>query len=195
MKILVADCSHWIGFHITNALLENDYQVDGVRGENKNEHLEMFFARNSNFTFTETNTKTKYDAAVIAGRDRVPEEVEAERIFVINGSREKGSRVIPVYIPYLFGEWIPMQEEGFYQGEEFISFASQEFREGAVDIKDAAKGLLQLLKAKKLPEEIILDPSRKGEKLENLLFLRNNRPIERSLKTLQSHYQQYKGLY
>lgn len=195
MRILVADCSHWVGFHITNALLENGYQVVGVKGKNKNEHLEMFFARNSNFTFTEANTKTNYDAAVIAGRDRMPEVVEAERAFVINGSQRKNPDVVPICIPYLFGEWMPMQEEGFYQGEEFISFASQEFREGAVDIKDAAKGLLQLLNTNKLPVEIILNPSRKDEKLENLLFLRNNRRIERSLKSLQSHYQQYKELY
>src|SRR5699024_2618426 len=98
----------------------------------------------------------------------------------------------------LFGEWMPMNKEGMYVEEEFIPFDSKYFLTTAIYIKDFTKVLNQWMQSENKNQELEIVSSNnenKWLKLENLIYLRDNRPVKEQLKQVIKHYTMYRKLY
>lgn len=202
MAILVADCNSWIGYHVVNELLENDYKVHGINSERGNDTLSMFFGRHSLFTFVNAGERKVYDAAIIIGDGTEIGEIETSRFVILSNSNRKlpeYKNKIIIKTPLLFGEWMPMNEKGFNRNNELIAFDSDLFHAEAVYIKDFTKGLIQWLQTPSLPRVLEVKSAKEKEKknlkLENSVYIRDNVPISEKLKLVQDHYHQYKDSY
>lgn len=200
LSILVVNYNHWLGYHIVNALLENDYQVDGIQLKQGVEDLSMFFGRNSNFSIITPQEFKRYDFGIIVGDYNHDIQQNCERLFVINPEQERirnlGNNVIHIKTDLLFGEWIPMEEKGvFFQGK-LIPFTSDFFKEHAIYVEDFTKGLMQWMNITELPSTLHVH-SKKTKmqadlKLEKNIYLRENVYIDENVKTVVDHYQFYR---
>lgn len=204
MTYLVVNCNDWLGFHIVNTLLENDFNVDGIEDQNKNDHLSMFFGRNSSFSFVDSTVKRKYDTVIYTGDEDELKGIQSERkVFISdNNTGIKGtSKKSEVYIntPFLFGEWMPMDEKGVYRNQEYIPFESELFKTTAVYINHFTKGLVQWLKTPELSQVLEVKSAKQTDKddvkFENSIYLRDNIPIMEDVKKVLDHYQLYKDIY
>lgn len=198
MSILVDNCNHWIGFHIASDLLENSYMVDGVGEENHD--LSMFLGRNSSFHFVNPDVKKQYETAIIIGAESDTIGFQSEQTLIINPtSTNRDENRVAINAPLLFGEWMPMNEQGFYRNNTFITFDSDYFRTEAIYIKDFIKGLLQWLKMEEFPSSLKVRSEKNKEnkdvKLENAIYIRDNRPMEEKVKNVLNHYHLYKKFY
>ncbi|WP_174612782.1 hypothetical protein [Virgibacillus ihumii] len=184
---LVENCFYWIGFHIVEYLLDQGYTVTGndeIDTDGK-EHLSMFIGRNENFTHMKQRlNESAYDIRL------TPHET------ALTLHKDSASTI---YLPLLFGEWMPMNQDGMYYRGDFIAFDSDEFVEKAVYIGDFLKIIDQCIAASNLPSAV--NVKKKGEdinaeiKLENSVFIRNNRPINDRIKTVKNHYKKFSKLY
>ncbi|QKY68599.1 hypothetical protein [Lentibacillus sp. CBA3610] len=186
MVFLIENCFHWLGFHIVNHLLENGYHIDGVDDINtgKKEHLSMFVGRNELFRHVSSQRDKEYDATIGV----------YDRELIV-----KTNRPVTIKLPLVFGEWMPMNQEGMYSQHEFIRFDTQQFASEGVYIDSFLKSLLQWLHSSDLPSTLEVksshDRQRTKIKLENTVYIRNNRPINQSLNTVKHHYEMYKNIY
>ncbi|UJL47616.1 hypothetical protein KFZ58_07055 [Virgibacillus sp. NKC19-16] len=197
MSILVDNCNHWIGFHIVDELLENSYTVDGIGDEDS--VLAMFLGRNSSFNFVKPDVKKHYDTAIIIG-DQSNTGIKSGQSLIINPVLvDRVENRVEINVPLLFGEWMPMNEKGFYYNNTFITFDSDFFQTEAIYIKDFTKGLMQWLKMKELPSTLEVRSEKNKDnqhvKLENAVYIRDNRPMEEKVKSVLEHYYLYKKFY
>lgn len=208
MRVFINNCFHWASFHITNYFLEKGYKVDGVYKENEKtkEHFMMFLGRNNNFSLIE-NTNTlhdEYELALSIGKcdldvtcnKYVEIEIrEHERVEQNRDAFNCNTSTI-VYVPILFGEWMPMTEEGLYQNETFIRFDSDSFLKEAIYISRFIESLVQLLQSSKLPTFIEINSIEKkpSVRLENSVYLYTNRPKE-YIRSIVNHYKTYSDIY
>lgn len=53
MKVVIENCFHWLGFHLTGTYLDKGYSIIGIDplDDPKKEFLYDFFGRNSEFIF------------------------------------------------------------------------------------------------------------------------------------------------
>lgn len=196
MTILVGNCNNWIGFHIVNDLLLANYTVNGIGDENEN--LSMFLGRNSSFEFVGPDVKKNYDIAISIGNQLAT--IQSDRTLIINAIHEqKKDNEVTIKVPLLFGKWMPMNEHGLYKNDELITFDSNYFKTEAIYIKDFTNGLLQWLKAEYLPFNMNVDSVRnkakENVKLENSIYISDNRPIEENLENVLEHYRRYNSFY
>ncbi|WP_164669480.1 hypothetical protein [Virgibacillus doumboii] len=190
MLFLVENCFHWIGFHVVDFLLENGHRVDGMddMSTDKKEHLSMFVGRNELFTHvTETERETAYDTTITIRKDD-------ELVLTLNnGSTTK------INFPLVYGKWMPMEPEGMYYNNQFIRFNSDHFLSEAVYIEDVLQSLIQWVKSSNLSPVLevksIHEKHRENKKLENSIFIRNNRPIKENVNIVINHYETYKNFY
>ncbi|SFA82346.1 hypothetical protein SAMN04488072_102127 [Lentibacillus halodurans] len=187
MVVLVENCFHWIGFHIVNHLLENGYNVDGTDKLNtdKKEHLSMFVGRHELFRhISPLEKRNAYDAFLRIDDDEL--------------KLEKNHPVI-IKLPIIFGEWMPMSQEGMYVQHDFIRFDSEQFLSEAVYVKNVLKSLQQWIHSSDLPSVLEVksfhDRRTDNVKLENAIYIRNNRPIAESINIVKDHYEMYKKFY
>lgn len=187
MTFLVENCFHWIGFHVVNLLLEDGYEVIGadVINTSKKEHLEMFVGRNDGFThITEKSDHILYDAVIRIGDN----ELEIHK-----------GQTSTIKLPLLFGEWMPMNVDGFYSGDTFISFESNYFLTEGVYIEDFLKILMQCIQSSQLPSVLKVRSANKGKdtevKLENSIYIRDNVPIQNNAKVVVNHFKKFKAIY
>ncbi|WP_010093623.1 hypothetical protein [Ornithinibacillus scapharcae] len=204
MKILIQNCFHWIGYHYVNYFLEKGMVVKGVDqiNTNKKENLYMLVGRNSSFELMETfDPSDQVDVMLIIGKVDIPNNITCNRIIhiPIGNSPQKLPNTVVINPPILFGEWMDMNETGFYHDNHFITFDSDEFRRDAVHIHDFVQATYPVLNADVisqridvLSKKIFLDDA---VKLENSIYIRDNRPIEESLRKIKSHYQRYQQFY
>lgn len=202
MTFLVMNCFHWVGYHIVAQLLENGCQVDGIAGRENamEEHFSMFLGRNSNFKLKETEHADVYDKAIIVGAHTGGEEINAKCQFLITrkAKEQSLSNMIRVQIPLLFGEWMPMNEEGMFIGEQFIQFDSDYFLSEAVYVEDFISTLLQWLKTEDVPDQLEMrayHTAEKTEACENMIYLHGNKTNKEQLAEVLSHYQRFQHLY
>ena len=199
MEVLVHPVSHWIGYHIAERLLHEGYEVKGIKGEDDNNHLIDFFQRNSNFELMTTSNQRKYQLAIFV--EDIPEmdENRFERMLQINGERSSVKNATYIDAPYLFGEWMPMTEEGIYVGENYIGFSSPAFLEKGVYITDFLSQLLQWLKDMPAYQEIrvesVRNQSLKGKKLEKTFSVEENIPIKENINQVLAHFRKFQALY
>ncbi|HLR79388.1 MAG TPA: hypothetical protein VK119_02245 [Bacillota bacterium] len=205
MSILVANCFDWIGFHLVNYLLENGFQVHGVDElkSTKKEHLSMFFARNDRFIFTTVqqikDEEKVFDTAFIIDEYDI-NPIQAKQTIAIR-NQEKCTyedKTIVIEVPILFGEWMSMCENGVYKNNQFIRFDSEQFLNDAIYINDFIQGLMARVENKNLfPMLHVLSIKcrQKHIKLENVFYIRDNRPIEENIKKVTEHYKRYRHFY
>ncbi|MFD1037708.1 hypothetical protein ACFQ3N_04660 [Virgibacillus byunsanensis] len=204
MLYLVSNCYDWIGYHLVTTLLENGCHVEGIgdTSSQKQEHLSMFFARNDLFTEVSKPKTKEYDVAYLIGDDDLETDAKAKRTVRLNDSKKSRNHnqdTLNIKLPLLFGEWMPMNEEGIYDGDEFISFDSTNFQTNAIHVEDFMKSLLQWTKSTNIATELEVfsekNKDRKEIKLENSIFLRDNIPMDESLEKVKSHYKQFRKFY
>lgn len=190
MTCLVVNCNHWIGYHIVNGLLEDDWLVEGVIDKEEKDTLSMFFGRNSNFSFCENVEKKVYDTVISVG---VPlkeiDHVHTNRSVIIHPTVPENMKedTILIKAPLLFGEWMPMNENGMYRNHLFIPFDSTYFLTEAVYIEDFVSYLVKWLN-----DDIADNKKSAIIKLEHSAYTRDNRPIEKKLEQVKEHYHQFK---
>ncbi|WP_404451731.1 hypothetical protein LG329_15525 [Virgibacillus necropolis] len=199
MTICVTNCLHWIGFHIVNRLIENDYQVDGVAdiSSESEEELSLMLGRNSSFTLYSNENAikdTKYSDAVLFHESKQP--IQALKTFNFGKDIDKPNS-INIELPLLFGEWMPMDEKGVYVNKQYIEFYSTRFQEEAIYINDFVDCFMQWLKVPDLPNNISLTKNKnlqiKEDTLEKQLYIRGNRPIDDQIENLIKHYKKIKN--
>ncbi|SDQ88365.1 hypothetical protein [Virgibacillus salinus] len=189
MLFLVENCFQWVGFHIVNCLLENGYKVDGIDdlSSDKKKHLSMFVGRNSSFQhiFSYKRDAT-YDSSIKITENQLDLTLQQNTSHLIK-------------LPILFGEWMPMKINGMYHNNSFIPFDSDIFLNEAIYIGDFMKSLTQWIKSSQLPEilEVKSINNKQSEeiKLENSVYIRNNRTIEENLKMVIKHYEKFEDVY
>ncbi|MBP1947248.1 hypothetical protein [Virgibacillus litoralis] len=189
MLFLVENCFQWMGFHLVNCLLENGNEVDGVDdlSSDKKEHLSMYVGRNASFQhLSSLEREATYDRTIKITEDQLVLTLQQNTSHRIN-------------LPILFGEWMPMKKAGMYYKNKFISFDSDIFLNEAIYIGDFMKSLAQWIKSSQLPEilEVKSINNKQSEeiKLENSVYIRNNRTIEENLKMVIKHYEKFEDFY
>src|SRR5690625_2567625 len=199
MKIFIENCFDWVGFHLTNYLLEKGMRVDGLDqiDTKKKEHLSMYIGRNDRFTLLEerNNEEDDYDLTI-----KITEQMKNNRnnTFVSISRRKdsmKTNRSV-IDVPKLIGEWMPI--DLFNDKEKILK--SEQFLKNAIHIEDFLAVVYQWIKMDSLmPKTINLisskDEIRMSIILEHSVYLRDNRSKEKDMDKILSHYEQYKFLY
>ncbi|WP_077325073.1 hypothetical protein [Virgibacillus siamensis] len=183
----VENCFYWIGFHLVDYLLNQGYAVTGddhIDTEGK-EHLSMLIGRNENFVhLKEPRNAADYDICF------TPKE---------NTLKMYKNSTSTIKLPLLFGEWMPMEADGMYHRGTFIPFDSDRFLQEAVYIGDFLNTIQQCIDATRLPRFLNVNAGQQKSsadiKLEDSVFIRNNRPIMSRLKAVQSHYKRFGEFY
>jgi hypothetical protein len=204
VEVLVYNCFHWIGFHYVNVLLEKGMVVKGMDhiDSDKKENLSMFFGRNSSFQLVSSRDSLNVDVAIIIGNREIPSKIKAERIIKITNhvqQEDESTNVITIIAPILYGEWMDMTAESVILGQRRIAFDSEEFQSTAIHVLDFIQATLPLFQKQYSPsiinvfsKKVFLDDA---VKLENSLYIRDNRPIEKNVKKVIEHYKRHKELY
>lgn len=181
--MFVINCNHWIGYHVINELLENDYPVKGIVQPDYPDDLLMFFGRNSSFSITDSIADITKPVIIIG---KYNEKIPEGNIYWINPPElEKAPHMNIIRVPMLFGEWMPMNENGCYIGKEFISFQKLKKEENALYVKEFAKMLLPFIQGKskenlfQKEEPFRIAPSKLEKQIENVI----------------KHYQLFKSFY
>lgn len=203
MSFLVTNCFDWIGFHMVNHLLEKGYTVDGMDEETtaSKDHLSMFLGRNSAFHLKKKKELTTYDTAIVIGEEPCPDGLKAKQIINIRRNKLQDTQktsMTMLYVPVLFGEWMPMNDKGMYVNNQFITFDSAHFLSEAIYIKDFIAGLFQWMQSADIPSG--LEVKSKGSeikdvKLENTVYIRNNEQTADKIKKVLKHYRNYQQFY
>ncbi len=198
MTIVVINCFDWIEFHFVEKLLEQGVKVIGVHEKQTDRtlFLEMFFARNSSFDCTKKIPKEAERVIVIGDTHMIPRSKHVMQCMHRETSIEQHIKGrLYVYIPLLFGEWMPMDKTGMYLGQRHIPYHSEEFQDEAVYVKDFVNDCLsefnQTIEHRKentpYPwEGLILE---KGEQI------RDNRTKRINIEKMQKHYLKYASFY
>lgn len=200
MEVLVINYTDWIGYHVVEALLKEDYIVTGLALDEGNNDLADFFGRNSAFQLYEEQKVKSYDLVICIGNSERLDKINADKYFLINSTKElQKEKGVSISAPILFGEWMPMDEKGFYQTGDRIDFSSETFMNEGIYIADFIKNFLQWVKEPINSNEIQLKSARnlenEAEKLDKFFFVRENIPIEECLRKVRSHFEKYHFLY
>lgn len=200
MEILIMNYTDWIGFHFAEAFLDEGYMVYGIKGKDGSENLEDFLARNSNF-HVERNLEKRTDQLVICpGDSEGLVRQDAEQLILINSPNiGHGNGILSIKSPFLYGEWMPMDEEGIYVNGEKIAFSSEIFKNEAIYIGDFITLFLQWLRKTTNLEDIRMKLGKNTDnqaiKLEKNFFVDENVTIGDKVEKVIRHYKKYQSLY
>jgi len=199
MKVLIENCFNWIGFHLTNYLLEKGMRIEGLDQINteKKEHLSMYVGRNDRFALLErrNNEGDDYDLTI-----KITEKIKNDRHNTfVSISRRKNSmqtKRFVIDVPEMIGEWMPLD---MFNVKE-TSIKSKQFLNNVIHIEDFLAVVYQWIKMDSLmPETIKLisskDKIQRSMKLENYVYLRDNRSKEKDMDKILSHYKRFKYFY
>lgn len=201
MTICVTNCLHWIGFHVVNRLLEDGYPVDGIANmeSEREEDLFLLLGRNSLFSLysNEDQIKEKKYTDVILADGSKQRSIQLKKTFNLGTNRTEPP-IINVELPLLFGEWMPMDENGVYVSDQYIQFDSDQFQDNAIYIDDFVDCLMQWMKAPDLPQVISLTKDKtlqvEENQFEKQMYMRENRLIDDQITNLKKHYERIKIL-
>ncbi|SDZ74794.1 hypothetical protein SAMN05421743_10143 [Thalassobacillus cyri] len=196
MVYIIDACFHWIGFHLTQHLLTEGYEVIGIDPleGTKQENLYFFIGRNSRFQHfhsieeMERHCHNETIEAVISvgspadGRSRFGELFVYESVEGFMNRKGNG-----VELPPLYGEWMPRDEQTIYISKtEPLLFSDLVDREDSLYIEDFIVYFFKNF-------------SEKGTSFSasDLLSLqspstKNNEELK---EQLQEHYRQYRRIY
>lgn len=199
MTICVANCLHWIGFHIVNRLLEDGYQVDGIADNNseREEELSLMLGRNSSFTLynneNQLKDKSYTDMILVGNKQRTM--MQSKKIFTIGKNIKQKTGSINIELPLLFGEWMPMDEHGVYLDDHYVKFDSRRFKDKAIYIDDFIDCFMQWIKVPNLPTSLSLTRDKNGEKENSSdiqMYLSQSQSIDEQISKVTRHYQKIK---
>ncbi|WP_139344966.1 hypothetical protein [Virgibacillus pantothenticus] len=190
---LVANCNHWIGFHIVNGLLEQGLEVEGLVNDKKDDGLTLFFGRNSNFSFFIDKKNNPYDQIIRVGTMNINANLSSGLFMTLahpsTVNHLTSSNELYIELPLLFGEWMPMTESGMYFQGEFISFSSDNFNQHATYIQDFVARFINWLSTTDLHH---INRTVKKINLDKFVGIQDNRPKEDKVKQVIQHYQNYR---
>lgn len=202
MAIVVVNCFHWIGFHLTDKLLQAGYKVDGIDqlSTYKKEHLSMFLGRNSSFSLKEINFSHQYETCIIIKSFAHIDHIQADRVIHIGHNEDTmlpRENKVMINIPILFGEWMPMSNYGIYNQNAFLPFDDLRISSEAIYIKDFARALLQWLQASYLLNSFHVKSSRDRSHVDdtNIIYLRDKKTISQNIDDVIKHYKRFKAFY
>jgi len=200
MEVLVINYTDWIGYHIVEALLNEGYSVKALAGKNGNVNVEDFFARNSAFSLYEKQQDIPQPLVICIGESEEWDGIKMERLILINSMSEvETEKKLSIDTPFLFGEWMPMDEKGFYRQGERIYFSSELFKKEGIYIADFIKLFLQWVKEATKLNDVTLKSARNLEnrdiKLDNFFLVHENIPIEENIRRVITHFQMHHSLY
>ncbi|MFC3040588.1 hypothetical protein ACFOGI_10055 [Virgibacillus xinjiangensis] len=200
MNILVSNCNHWIGWHVVEDLLYQNCHVHAMIDKGVREDLLLFFGRNSNLTVLDDETALSANYEAMIAINEVPgfQVNHYDRCLYIGHKAVNNSEnITTIHPPLLFGEWMPMNEDGIYAEKEFIRFDSKKFSQEAMYIKDFTRALIQWVRAGILPS--IIDAKGPADKMDmkrkdSVLIMGGGR-VQQRVEALQEHYRTYRPLY
>ena len=200
MEVLVINYTDWIGYHIVEALLNEGYTIKALAGKNGNMNITDFFARNSAFSLYEKQQDKPYPLVICIGEDEEWDGLKMERLILINSSSEvETEKTLSIDAPFLFGEWMPMDEKGFNRQGERIDFSSELFKKEGIYIADFIKVFLQWVKEATKLDNVTLKSARNLEKrdikLDNFFHVHENIHIEENIRKVITHFQMHHSLY
>lgn len=199
MDFLVSNCYHWIGFHLVNKLLEEGYAVDGIVHPGfTNDHLSMYLGRNSSFQEVNSLTDKSYHTTFIVAGEPVERNIGKRVINLICGDNETDNHVT-IKLPLLYGKWMPMDEQGIYDGNDYVPFDSERFLENALSVESFIKSLVSWAIQGTLPtdsNQISLNNKKLSNKMmKHAINLHKNERMDKQVKQLRDHYQRFKVYY
>lgn len=196
MSLLVFNCNHWIAFHLIQALLEEEYMVDGILDDNEDDDLTLFFGRNSRFSLAASAFKKKYETCFIIGKAGNIKDIQAKKIFIVDPDDSIAypaeQHVHIIKTPLLYGEWMSMTDTGFYQRGEWLPFHSERFQKEAVYIENFVACLLQMMQMDSLPASIHVFSKNEKKTEENALYIYSSGNNTEKLKQVRLHYEKQK---
>jgi len=194
MYIMVENCFHWVGFHLSNFFLEKGISVIGIDclDTSKKENLSMYLVRNDSFSFYNHKPKDKKTRLTIKLSDHEDEKQSKIILKLFIKTNEQIMEHI-IYSPPLIGKWMPSQKM------KMIVNDSEELNK-AVCIKDYVSAIYQLINRDTLlPDTLNIKSSRKKVKankiLENSVYLRDNRSIHDNIYKILDHYHRFQTFY
>ncbi|WP_226037664.1 hypothetical protein [Aquibacillus saliphilus] len=210
---LVSSCFNWIGFHLTQRLLNDSKEVIGLDqiATEREENLSLFIGRNSLLThvtdkyslineFKSERFKTVFDVAddeefVTKG------ELNADQWIRLSSDPTVANfeDTLTICLPLLYGKWMPRDKNGFYYLKNYIEFNSARFEKDAVHIDDFIDALWKVPASRGKTEVIKCQPiewnKTKENNQTNILYIEEQEKKENRLKTLNKHYQQFCDFY
>ncbi|WP_099157184.1 hypothetical protein [Virgibacillus ndiopensis] len=205
MTYIVTNCFQWVGFHLVKHLLNQGCHVVGFDeiSSEKKEVLSMFFGRNDLFSLNPNKlSEQQYETTVLVDASLPKQTFNSKRTIQLSYdtiTNEQESSIVTIKLPLLFGEWMEMNEEGFYYKNDFIRFDSEQFLSEAIYIDDFIQCLLQVSKSDYLSQALEIKSSvnkkMNGDNPKKSIYVRDNKPIQENLKVVQSHYNKFRKLY
>lgn len=200
MIVKVVNCFHWIGYHLTNHLLEQGDEVHGVDkiDTDKKELFSLFVGRNNRFTLCNKNKNQQKNDVTIEINSQLSHQQNAT-VIILKKMRRTNSHAetSSIKVSIVIGEWMPKDEiERLTNNLQTDAFLNK-----AIRIKDLLAVCYQWLKKETfMPQTIQLLPRENNDIpnasfLENDVYLRDNTSIQNYAKEVLKHYNQYKDLY
>ncbi|TGB05233.1 hypothetical protein [Halobacillus salinus] len=121
MMVTVEPCFHWVGYHITTALLQEGVEVIGIDplSSDLSEHLYLFVGRNSNFQhFYDKQDKEQH---VHGEEGEVFLHYYAGEITV-----EQGDQVLSrISMPCIYGEWMSAPDDSIQSEDDLMQWVME----------------------------------------------------------------------
>ncbi|WP_186576644.1 NAD(P)-dependent oxidoreductase [Aquibacillus kalidii] len=207
---LIVGCYDWVGYHITNKLLEQGQEVIGIdtMDSDKKENLAMFVGRNGLFSH--------YDSAQAVIKDKKHKEGFKAIIFIkpedisdieeisyfsqvslcLRSKNENMDECVTfVDIPLLYGEWMPRDNEGIFHGEEYVRFDSDQFKKEATYIEDFVNAFIKFAEESESPDYAMFASDKSEKEDENITIVRETKSQGERLQELDEHYEKFHFLY
>lgn len=194
MRILVVPHNKWVGHHVVTRLLDEGYQVDGLRDKRIDTGLEHFFGRNSHFQEIERATGD-YDLAIVLN-DADTKNIKRNAEKTLQIQTDSSLKIISdnadtsvISVPYLIGEGMEIDETGLVLDGRFIPYTDKDWRNKAIYIQDFLDVFMQWIKMNHLPKLIevtSINNNLTNTKVEKKQVLLENRDIEEAIKTIKT---------
>lgn len=194
MKICIINCLQWVGFHLTDHLLNAGHVITGIdrMDDAYKENLAEFMIRNSRFTLLHSvsDLPAGSEARIEVNGD-VADERPIATIQLANPCRQ-----IDIQANLLFGLWMPMNRSCVRWRGESIMLESERLSNEAVWAADFAKCVQQILESGLFPESVTLLNRHSEEKAKKQsLYILESETTKRRKKELLRHYHNFSLLY
>ncbi|WP_217585941.1 hypothetical protein [Lentibacillus saliphilus] len=201
MCVLVENCFHWVGYHLVQQLLDDNEEVDGIDDQRtlKQVHLAMYVARHAQFQLLQNPEinweERQYSIHITVDTSVEVLETKPNGALTLTTSSQDTSTSDTIELPLLFGEWMPMTEDGMYrENGDWIGFQSEQFANEAVYVVDFMKVLVHCIK-KNLLDSTSSSSENRNKSLAKCVKIQDNSPMNTNLETVKAHYIQHKTYY
>ncbi|MBB6453032.1 hypothetical protein HNQ94_001480 [Salirhabdus euzebyi] len=204
MSIIVWNCFDWIGFHITEKLLEEGEDVIGIHpvSNPQTEFLYGMVGRNANFTFYESlmEVKDKTDEYIFVrpteeDENQLTKSIEKENYLYIIEETEKKSKnfsrvlngsISTISLPPVIGPWMKEEE-----------FQAKKDSEDWIYVKEFTDWFHSFMQTSCKKEEVNLLPKNSfiQEKDRNTIVFTDNLNRRSVVKEIEEHLEKFSFYY